>query len=109
MLPFATTTITVFRPVPEDLDDEPYSGERDRFTSAHDGVRAVIDPPTGRDQVAGGEQDIWDSLLNCDPIDLHRLDEVMDETTTARYRVVWVWTIAGDHTEAGLRIVQGEA
>ena len=79
MIPFATTTVTIENLENSDLDGEPYSGESERYTPTVTGVRAVINPPTGRQQVAGGEQSIWDAELVCDPIDLHRLHRVTDE------------------------------
>jgi hypothetical protein len=111
VIPLATTTITVSALENSDLDGEPYSGEPGRYQTRHSEVRAVIDPPEGprqQEQVRGGEQNITDQHLSCDPIDLQRLDRVTDDMTGFEYRVMWVWTIPGDHTEAGLRLVQGE-
>jgi hypothetical protein len=111
VIPLATTTITVSGLENADVDAEPYSGESERYQPRHTGVRAVIDPPEGprqQEQVRGGEQNITDQHMSCDPIDLARLDRVVDESTGFEYRVMWVWTIPGDHTEAGLRLVQGE-
>lgn len=108
MIPFATTTVAIENLDVSDMDGEPYSAESERYTQMLTGVRAVINPPTGRAQIAGGEQSIWDAELVCDPIDLHRLHRVVDEQTGFNYAVVWLWTIPGDHTEAGLRYVAGE-
>lgn len=110
MIPISTTTITVYMPAPPDLDAEPYSGN-DTTASLQvraGGVRAVIDRPNGREQLAGGEQAVWDFELVCDNCDLDRLDTVHDDTTGVDYRVVWLWNLPGDHMEAGLRLVQGE-
>jgi hypothetical protein len=108
-IPLATTTITVTVADTPDLDDEPYAGAgvNPAVTTAT-GVRAVIDRGTGREQLAGGEQSISDFLLTCDPINLDRRATVTDDTTGIDYRVVWLLTFPGEHTEAGLRLVQGE-
>lgn len=109
MIPLATTTITVLRPPPEDVDAEPYSGtETTGLQPVAVAVRAVISRPTGREQLAGAEQAIGDLHLVCDLVDLHHLDSVSDDTTGERYRVVWTFTYPGEHTEAGLRRIQGE-
>jgi hypothetical protein len=71
------------------------------------GVRAVLDYPSGRDQIAGGDQSVWDFRLICDPVALSRVATVTDETTGTTYRVVWVMTYP-EHVEAGLRYVEGE-
>lgn len=109
MIPLSTTTIAVLRVPPADLDAEPYSGnETSDLQTIARGVAAVIDRPSGREQLAGGEQAVWDFELVCDPVPLLRTDSVQDEQTGAVYRVVWLLSYAGDHVEAGLRIVQGE-
>lgn len=106
MIPVATTTIAVSEPNTADLYGEPYEAPAARATTAT-GVRAVIDPTTGREQVAGGEQSIWDFDLTCDEVAMSRLAQVTDERTGVAYRVVWVMTYPG-HVEAGLRLVLGE-
>lgn len=109
MIPLATTTITVFRPIDADLDEEPYSGtETTGLLPSTTGVRAVISSPGGREQTAGGEQVIWDFDLVCDLVDLRRTDSVRDDITGILYRVVWFMTYPGEHVEAGLRLVEGE-
>ncbi len=113
MIPLATTTITVLRVTPADLDAEPYNDDTQRLTQVTTGVRAVVDRPQGRqrEQVAGGEQVVWDFELVCDMCDLNRLDTVRDDTTGMAYRVTWIWSVAdgiNDHIEAGLRFVEGE-
>ncbi|MET1006569.1 MAG: hypothetical protein ABWX96_13545 [Propionibacteriaceae bacterium] len=109
MIPLATHTISVLSPSAADLDAEPYSGEDDRVEVVASGIRAVIDAPSGREQIAGGEQAIWDFELVCDPQDsIARWDQIKDEATGVIYRVVWVWLAPEDHIEAGLRLVQGE-
>lgn len=108
MIPLATTTIAVLRASAPDQYDEPYGGSTpaDRSEVAA-GVRAVIDRPTGREQVAGGEQNRVDLSLACDPCDINHLDQVRDENTDQVYRVVWVLAYPG-HVEGGLQIVSGE-
>lgn len=109
MIPLSTITITVLRPPTSDADAEPYSGSVPAdWQQIATGVAAVLDRPTGNEQLAGGEQSVWDFQLVCDPVDLGPLDNVRDDTTGVVYRVVWVMTYAGDHVEAGLRLVQGD-
>lgn len=108
MIPFALHSISILRPGAADLDAEPYSGENERQDTVTTGIRAVIDAPSGREQIEGGEQSIWDFELVCDICDLQRLDTVRDEATGVDYRVVWIWVAPDDHIEAGLRLVQGE-
>lgn len=108
MIPLATTTVTVTEPAAVDLYAEPYAGAGAAArTATAVGVRAVIDPAAGRQQVAGGEQSIWDFDLVCDPAPMTRLAHVVDESTGVDYDVVWVMAYP-DHVEAGLRLVQGE-
>lgn len=109
MIPLATTTITVLRQSEPDQYEEPYggtSGPAGRSAVAT-GVRAVIDRPTGREQVAGGEQNRVDLSLVCDPCDIDHLDLVRDDRTGHAYRVVWTLDY-GEHIEGGLQIVTGE-
>lgn len=108
MIPLATTTISVLTPAAADLDAEPYSGASERLEQVVTGIRAVIDAPSGREQVAGGEQSIWDYELVCDLAPIQRYDTVRDDATGVDYRVVWLWVAPGEHIEAGLRLVQGE-
>lgn len=111
MIPLSTTTITVSARSAADLDDEPYQASTPgALTPKASKVRAVIDRPGGREQLAGGEQNISDFLLSCDPTPIDRLDVITDDTTGIDYRVVWVLAFAGmdAHVEAGLRLVEGE-
>jgi hypothetical protein len=108
VIPLATTTIAVLRTKGPDQYDEPYGGDTpvDRETVAS-GVRAVIDRPSGREQVAGGEQSLVDLSLVCDRCDINYRDLVQDERSNEVYRVVWTLDY-GDHLEGGLQIVKGE-
>lgn len=108
MIPLATHRITVLRnPAGADFD-EPYGGATpgDRDTVAEH-VRAVLDRPSGREQVAGGEQSRVDLALTCDRCDIDYRDLVKDERTGRVYRVVWVLDY-GPHIEGGLQIIEGE-
>jgi hypothetical protein len=109
MIPISTTTITVYSPATPDLDAEPYSGTEDTaMVASASGIPAVIDRPRGREQIAGGEQAVWDFELICDNTPISRFSQIGDDTTGVRYDVVWVWELANDHVEAGLRLVQGD-
>lgn len=107
MIPTATTTIAVLRSPSSDQYDEPYGGggPGDRTTVAS-GVRAVIDRPFGREQVAGGEQSQVTLSLVCDPCDIGYRDMVRDERTGVVYQVQWALHY-GPHVEGGIQIVQG--
>lgn len=106
MIPLSTTTVTVTEPGAGDEYAEPYSTPAPRTVSAT-GVRAVIDYPGGREQIAGGEQAIWDFRLICDKTPISRSAQVRDDTSDLVYRVEWVMQYP-QHTEAGLRYVEGE-
>lgn len=108
MIPLTTTSIAVHRLTPGSEYDEPYAGpeplNRDLIA---DGVRAVIDTPTGFAQVEGGQQNVATYRLVCDPVDLTYLDLVQDETTGRYFRVQWLLAFP-DHVEAGLYDTEGE-
>lgn len=117
MIPFATTTISVLRsPADEPAEGEdyrdPYDTQPDR-TAVHVGVRAHISAPSGREQVAGGEQAVTRFGLACDPIELRHTDWVLDETTDITYRVVWAARRTGlpalEHTAGALELIEGAA
>lgn len=112
MIPLATTTIDVLRLAEADRFAEPYSGDTlPRRTTQFEGVRAVIQRQSNRssgiEQNAGGEQSITDLELTADLIDLKHTDLVRDNSSDIVYRVVWVISYPGEHTEAGLRRVEG--
>lgn len=115
-VPFATTTISVLR-LPADLPEEdedyrdPYDAQPAR-EAISTGVRAHISAPSGTERVAGGSQEVIDAKLACDPADLLHTDRVLDERTEIVYEVVWSLPRRGlglDHTEAGLKLVEGLA
>lgn len=106
MIPLSTTTVTVTEPGTADEYAEPYSTPAARSVTAH-GVRAVIDYPGGQEQIAGGEQAIWNFRLICDPVVISRSAQITDDTSGMTYRVEWVMTYP-QHVEAGLRYVEGE-
>lgn len=109
-LPLATTTISVQRVTADLSTVDPYEVTAAPETVAS-GVRAHIGDPSGSELVAGAaaQQDI-SARLDCDPIDLHNTDVVVDDLTGETYEVVWTRARAGfglDHTVAGLRQVTG--
>lgn len=109
MIPTATTTIAVLRSPESDQYDEPYGGsDLGSRTAVATGVRAVIDRPTGREQVAGGEQSQVSLALICDPCDITYRDLVRDEKTGTVYKVMWVLNYGTSaHVEGGIQIVEG--
>lgn len=109
MIPLATTTIDVLRGTPASGYDEPYSGgsEPDMLTMAFEDVRAVIDHPTGTLDLAGGQQNVTNYRLTCDPVVLEHTDLIYDRASRRTYRLTWHIAYP-DHVEAGLRDVEGE-
>jgi hypothetical protein len=111
MIPLSTTTISVLRIPVADEYDEPYDGagepERDVVAT---GVRAVIDYPTGGLQLEGGQQNVIDYGLKCDPIDggLQYPDWIKDEYSSRTFRIVWFLEFPGSHVEARMRDTEGE-
>jgi hypothetical protein len=106
MIPFANTTISIYRPREED----PYDASDPLKVAVH--IRAHIGSPSGRDHHVGGNQEVVNAKLGCDPCDLRHGDTVRDERSSERFLVVWVQERAGlgiDHLEAGLNLVAGAA
>lgn len=115
MIPLATTTISVLRLTAAQLAD-PYdnesvdSGPASGFNVVQTGIRAHISAPSGREQVAGGEQADVAFKLAADPCDLDHADRVKDESTGHVFLVDWAFlrTAMGlDHVTAQLRRVSG--
>jgi hypothetical protein len=107
VIPLSTTTIDILRTPVGDIYDEPYGGtDPGGRDVAATGIRAVIDRPTAREQVAGGEQSIAVLALIADPCDLTHTDLVRDTKTGRIYSVVFVIDY-GSHVEADLRITEG--
>lgn len=111
MIPLSTTTISVLRIKAEDEYDDPYDGsgepERDVMVT---GVRAVIDQPGGNLQLEGGQQNVIDYGLKCDPLDfgLKLSDWIKDDLTSRTFRIVWFIYYPNDHIEALMRDTEGE-
>lgn len=108
MIPISTTTISVLR-VPADPLRDPYDPEP-AAEVVERGVRANIASPNGRERIVGGDQEIIEFRLNCDPVDLRHTDRVEDEKTGEIYEVRWAHPRIGfgrDHMTAGLRQVTG--
>lgn len=107
-VPLHTTTISVLR-VPADSTRDPYDPQP-APTVVASGVRAHISSPRGREQTAGGSQEVVEFRLTCDPVDLRHTDQVQDEQTGAVYDVTWARSREGvglDQTQAGLQQVTG--
>ena len=106
----ATTQISVLR-VAADSARDPYDAQPAPAVLAS-GVRAHISTPNGREQTAGGSQEVVEFRLSCDPVDLRHTDQVQDKQTDALYEVTWARLRQGlglDHVEAGLKQVSGVA
>jgi hypothetical protein len=109
MIPLSTTTIAVLRLKPGVEYDEPYGGaEPLNRDVAATRIRAVIDHPTGRVQLEGGQQAIAAYGLKADLTDVQYLDLIQDEPTGRIFRIEW-FIAYPDHIEAGLRDTEGEA
>lgn len=108
-IPIATTTISVLRTTPNELDEP---GDPQTPVIVASGIRAHISTSRGREAPAGGDQEVVEFRLSCDPIevDLTHFDQVQDEATGDVYLVAWARLRRGlglDHHEAGLRQVAG--
>ena len=109
-IPLATTQISVLRVAANPARD-PYDAKPAPAVLAS-GIRAHISTPNGREQTAGGSQEVVEFRLACDLVDLRHTDQVQDEATGAVYEVTWAHARQGlglDHTEAGLKQVAGVA
>lgn len=110
MIPLNTTTISVLR-IPAASDyDEPYSGADETARDvAAEGVRAVIDFPGGNLDVEGGQQNVAEYGLKCDPISggLVNTDWIQDARDSRVYRLVWFIDF-GTHLEARMTDTEGE-
>lgn len=109
-IPLATTQISVLR-VAADPTRDPYDAQPAPAVLAS-GVRAHISTPNGREQTAGGSQEVVEFRMSCDPVDLRHTDQVQDEGSGAIYEVTWARAREGlglDHVEAGLKQVAGVA
>jgi hypothetical protein len=109
MIPLSTTTIDVMRGSVSSGYDEPYSGGSDPtgWTPVAEKVRAVIDHPSGTLDLGGGQQNIANYGMVCDPVELHYSDQIYDRTSKRYFRITWFIPYP-DHVEAGLRDVEGE-
>jgi hypothetical protein len=107
-VPLHTTTVSVRR-VAADPTRDPYDAPPAPAVVASS-IRAHISSPRGREQTAGGSQEVVEFRLTCDPVDLRHTDQVQDEQTSALYEVTWARTREGlgiDQMQAGLRQVTG--
>lgn len=123
MIPIATTTIRVERPLSvstpaeedpygEGYDDEAGGDTNDwgKSVVVASGVRATIGQPGGSEINAGGSQSVVTHKVNCDPCDMTYLDVVVDESTGERFDVVWSKSVTGlglDHVTATLKMTAG--
>lgn len=109
-IPLYTTTITVYRIAEGSEYDEPYDGadETSRELIAEN-VRAVIDFPGGSLDLQGGQQNVLEYGLKCDPFEggLKHSDWIQDARDQRIYRIVWFINF-GSHFEARLRDTEGE-
>lgn len=109
-IPLPTTTITVRR-VPADPNRDPYDPAPEPVVVAS-GVPAHISLASGRENVAGGSQEIVNFRLACNPFagGIHHEDTVVNDQSGAVYEVVFAeerTALGLDHFQAGLRQVTG--
>lgn len=120
MIPFSTTTITIYRRDEEQEYAEPYGGLKptDRHIVVAENVRAVIDVAVGRqagiERNRGGESVRTELRLVCDLCDLRHTDAIKDEFSDLFYEVAWLVKFPGQgtgddtgHVEAGVVNIQG--
>lgn len=108
MIPLSTTWVSVLRIKSEDEYSDPYdgAGEPEREIVYTD-VRAVIDYPGGSVDLAGGQQNVSDYGLKCDPVVLRNSDWIKDIISGRTYRIVWYMGFP-EHVEARMRDTEGE-
>lgn len=110
MIPYATTTVAVYKPSTAQETGEPtYSGRNAQAVEVASGVRAVIGRATGSES---GNRSSTTFSLACDLFgkELSHLDGIKDETTGARYEISWAFKRVGlglDHWTAELNQVEG--
>lgn len=120
-IPIATTTIAVTTPAlatsgttsryDEEYDGTPPGSPVPRET----GVRAVISVlnRATHSTTIGGEDEVAEFALTCDPTNIDYRDLVTDEATGVVYEVRWAISTPGvaglSHVQAGLRTVKGRA
>jgi hypothetical protein len=110
LIPLAITTISVLRIPPATDYDEPYSGADDTSRDiAAEKIRAVVDYPLGNLDLQGGQQNVSDYGLKCDPIPggLVNTDWIKDDTSGRTFRIVWYLDFY-THIEARMRATEGE-
>ncbi len=104
-VPLSTTLVTFSRPTPGD----PY--ENATLTVLATGVRAHFSKPTGNERTVGGQKEIVDAVLLCDPVDgVDHYCLATDEADGSRWDVKWVRRRRGlglDHLQAGVIAVAG--
>lgn len=108
MIPLATTTITIKRPLSTSAD--PYEGVSAVGPTVAAGVRAHISSPSGTEAQVGGRAEVVDAVLLCDVADLAHSDHIVDDETSETWQVLWVRKRRGlglDHMTAGLRATSG--
>lgn len=108
MLPVKTHSVRVIRP---DLSSDDVSTSPATALVAS-GLDAVFSAPRGFSQIVGGDKEVVDANLSVDSDDVRATDIVVDEATGETYQVSWVRYRPGlnlDHTEAGVRLVIGQA
>ena len=126
MLPLATSTYTIHRltslaatpardPYGEgygSATDGPGAGEPAAYRDIARGVRGVVGGPVGFSAPIGGKQEEVTYRLDLDPTDITYNDEITDETSGQRYRVVWATRRTGmglNHSVGAVRTVRGDA
>jgi hypothetical protein len=111
-IPLSTTLVTITRPTfpstspsPDPYDSTP------TLTVIASGVRATIAPPTSATvRLVGGDRDVYNSKLICDPTPVAVDDTVTDTVTGNVWTVLWVQAspqLGLSHTIAGIRLVTG--
>jgi hypothetical protein len=117
----ATTRITVerpARPATEDPYGEGYDDPADRDDTKAlviDGHRATISPAGAGivGNTSGGESEVMQYRLTCDPCPMSYLDVVTDERTGQEFEVLWAIESPGvaglGHVAAGLRTIKGRS
>jgi hypothetical protein len=115
----ATTRVTVKRPSRPSTEDpygDGYDEPEDRDDTEATVVanhRATISPAGMTGVSSGGESEVAEFRLTCDPCSMSYLDTVTDETTGQVFDVLWANETPGvaglGHVAAGLRTIKGRS
>jgi len=105
-VPLATTTVTFSQPA---SGGDPYEDAAVSIVAS--GVAAHFSAPTGNERTVGGQKQVVDMVLLCDPVDgVNHYCLATDDNTGDVWDVKWTQRRSGlglDHLAAGVIAVKG--